>query len=242
MKRFFERIQQKALEPAEPPVVIVAFGDSVTQGATENGRYDPENVYHRLLQQKLEARYPLTTFSTINAGVCGNTTRSGLKRMHRDVIRYQPDLVLVAFGLNDCFGGDAALPDFERALRTVVAEVRRGCPADIVLLTPPFMADTFSDRIHSEHLPLADGIMKVQKEGTLSRYAEAVRNVAKSEETLLADVHAEWTRLAESGAPVNDWLINGLNHPGPKGHHLAAETVFSSLTAQSTVLVGCETK
>jgi len=170
MKRFFERIQQKALDPGEPPVVIVAFGDSVTQGAMENGRFDPENVYHRLLQQKLEARYPLTTFSTINAGVCGNSAQSGLKRMQRDVIRYQPDLVLIAFGLNDSGGGDAALPKFESTLRLMIAEIRRECLADIVLLTPSFIADSPSARIHKEHLPIADAVMKPQKDGTLSAW------------------------------------------------------------------------
>ena len=82
-------------------MLIVAFGDSVTQGYTKANTIEAKYVYHQRLKEQLENRYPLTTFSVINAGVAGFTAEGSLERLQRDVIRYQPDLVLIGFGLND---------------------------------------------------------------------------------------------------------------------------------------------
>ena len=234
MKHFFDRIAAKAKDVTQPPVVIAALGDSVTQGVMEHIMLDAEGVYHRRLQQKLEAFFPTTTFSTINAGVSGGSAPQAVERLDRDVIRHQPDLVLVAFGLNDSLGGAAGLPGFQDALRTIARRVGQETSAPVIFLTPPFMARKKSFRIHASHEAYAEPIIQAQVSGSLAQYAEGIREVARETGASLADVHAEWTRLADTGLDTDVWLCNGLNHPDGRGHQLAAELIFHVLlTARS---------
>lgn len=229
MKRFFERVREKGCDAAQPPVLIVAFGDSVTQGAMALGKWDPESVYHRKFQQELESVFPSTTFSTINAGVGGSSARQSIARVPRDILRHQPDLVLIAFGLNDCGGGSEALPDFAAALGEIIHAVRTETEADIILLTPPHMATKRTGSVHVDHVGVVDGFIQSQNNGTLALYAEVIRQVAREEVIALADIHAEWTRLRASGVDTNSWLSNGINHPDTQGHRLAATTLFTTL-------------
>lgn len=229
LNRFFGRIKDKALDASRPPVLIVALGDSVTQGCMELGRLDPAAVYHREVQTRLEAFFPTTTFCTINAGVSGGDVPQALERLERDALRHDPDLVFVAFGLNDSLGGRGNLAAFGEGLGEIVSRVRARTEAAVMLLTPPFMATRVSDRIHPGHADFAEKIIRAQTDGTLSAYAEKVREASRVHGTLLADIHAEWERLRETGADPDQWLANGLNHPDTRGHHLAATVVFHRL-------------
>lgn len=229
MKRFFQRIRAKGKDVSLPPVLVVAFGDSVTQGVMEQQVLDSKGVYHRLLQEELESFFPTTTFSTINAGVSGDNAAQALKRLERDVLRHDPDLVLVAFGLNDAGQGREGLSAFTHALREIISRIRQETAADIVLLTPSFAAYHRNPRIHPDHEGMADGIIRMQTGGVLDQYAQAIRDVAAASEVPLADLHREWTRLQEDGLDTDLWLINGLNHPDRRGHRLAASLVFNTL-------------
>lgn len=229
MERFFERIGSKARDPGQAPILISAFGDSVTQGVMEHRRLDSAAVFHRVLQIRLEQHFPATTFSTINAGVSGDNVEGGLARLERDVVRYQPDLVLVAFGLNDSLGGLKCLAKFEDGLETMTSRIRGETEADLLLLTPPFMATRRSERIHPEHLEFADEIISAQTSGALAEYARAVRSVGLRYAIGIADIHAEWERLSAEGLDTDIWLVNGLNHPGPDGHQLAANVILHEL-------------
>jgi len=232
MKQFFARLSEKARDVSTAPVLIVALGDSVTQGVMEHQFLDGGAVYHRQLQTWLESFYPTTSFSTINAGVSGGTAASALNRLERDVSPHQPDLVLVAFGLDDCLAGTAGLDAFTRALLEIINPLRDGTSADIVLPTPPFMARRSNFRIHPDHAAMAEAIIANQNNGVLSLYAEAIREVATDRQVLLVDVYREWSRLAEDGLDTDMWLINGLNHPDTRGHALAATLIFHTLLSQ----------
>lgn len=231
MKRFFRRIGEKARDPVQSPVTIVAFGDSVTQGVMEHNELDLESVYHRVLQSELEHFFPCTTFSTVNAGVSGGTVRQALERLEPDVMSRGPDLVLIAFGLNDSLCGEDGLPEFSEGLHSIVHKIREKTEADVLFLTPPFMARRRNGRIHPDHIPMADHIIETQTQNILSRYAQAIREVSRALDVPLADIHKEWERLAAENLDTDVWLVNGLNHPGPKGHSLAASVVFHRLLA-----------
>lgn len=231
MNRFFARIAAKARDPGQAPVLTVAFGDSVTQGVMEHRRLDSAAVFHRVLQTRLEQYFPATTFSTINAGVSGDNVAGALARLERDVLRHRPDLVLVAFGLNDSLGGLDGLAKFEQGLETIVSRIRGETEADMLLLTPPFMATRRGEKIHPDHVAFADVIIGAQTSGALVEYARTIRELGLRHGVIVADVHAEWKQLAEDGLDTDVWLVNGLNHPGPDGHHLAASVVFHELLA-----------
>ena len=74
---------------------IVVFGASNTE------RHMPSVHWSDVLEVGLRARYG-RKFQIINAGGSGNNTREALARFERDVLFYQPDIVIVTFGGNDC--------------------------------------------------------------------------------------------------------------------------------------------
>ncbi len=77
---------------------IVAFGDSITAGyGLPYGRGYPEQL-GRLLQDRGHDVH------MINAGVSGETTAGGLRRVDF-IIRQKPDIVILALGGNDALRG-----------------------------------------------------------------------------------------------------------------------------------------
>lgn len=77
---------------------IVAFGDSLTAGLGVS----PEESYPAQLQRKLdEAGY---RYRVINAGVSGDTTAGGLRRVDW-VLKSRPDIVILVLGANDGLRG-----------------------------------------------------------------------------------------------------------------------------------------
>jgi len=77
---------------------IVAFGDSLTAGLGVS----PEEAYPAQLQRKLEARG--YGYQVINAGVSGDTTAGGLRRVDW-VLKGQPQIVILELGANDGLRG-----------------------------------------------------------------------------------------------------------------------------------------
>lgn len=74
--------------------VVVALGDSLTSGLG----LTPDEAYPALLEQRLRrAGY---AYRVVNAGVSGDTTAGGLRRVDW-VLRSQPSIVIVALGAND---------------------------------------------------------------------------------------------------------------------------------------------
>lgn len=86
------------------PVIIedgqtIAFlGDSITADGSGYGKYC------RLVVHGLKARGIHVT--PVLAGVSGNTSRDMLARLEQDVLRHEPDWVILAAGVNDIWHGD----------------------------------------------------------------------------------------------------------------------------------------
>jgi acyl-CoA thioesterase-1 len=80
--------------PAAGEPVIVVLGDSLTAGFG----LTPDEAYPTLLEQRL--RREGFAYRVVNAGVSGDTTAAGLRRVDW-VLRSQPAIVIVALGAND---------------------------------------------------------------------------------------------------------------------------------------------
>ena len=76
---------------------LVCLGDSVTFGW--NIVY--ERSYPYLLEEQLREQYPEVI--VINSGIGGQTVIDGLDRLDSDVFYYDPQAVIISFGLNDGF-------------------------------------------------------------------------------------------------------------------------------------------
>lgn len=228
-ERFLARIARKVQDyRSSGSIVIVAFGDSVTMGCTALGEIEPSAVYHHRLKGMLEARHPQAVFSMINSGIGGDNTGDAIARLDRDVLRYRPDLVLVAFGLNDASSEPGRLELFRDNLRRIVRDVLAAA-SDAILLTPSFMCSRESSAVAAEHRGYLPHMLTTQNDGVLARFAQAVRDVAAEQGVALADVYAAWEALAKRGVDTTAMLANGLNHPTGAAHEIAAEQVMAAI-------------
>lgn len=102
------RIFQDAVERMEQSthLRIVALGASNTE------RYMPGTHWLDVLEVGLRSRFG-RKFQIINSGVCGNNTREALARFDRDVALFQPALVIVTLGGNDCRTDGKGVPEDE---------------------------------------------------------------------------------------------------------------------------------
>lgn len=217
-------------------MLIVAFGDSVTQGMTAFGEQTHDGVYHARFKRLLEARYPLSTFSVINAGVSGQTAPGALSLIDRDVIRHKPDLTLVAFGLNDAWNGTSGVQMFVDAMNTIVSRVRLETESDVVLLTPNFMNTREPNETTGEERSAFRASASLQNDGVLAVYAQAIRDVAREHNVPCADVYHAWEELAARGEDIDSMLSNGMNHPTADAHRIPAELLMRIVTATDASL------
>ncbi len=135
--------------PPSTPPLIVAFGDSLTAGLG----VPLEHAYPARLQEKLRA----AGFShrVINAGVSGDTTAGGLRRLDA-VLALRPVLVIVELGANDGLRG-VALTEIRANLDRILERLRAaGVPVVLAgMKLPPNYGPTYTDGFTAMYVELA---------------------------------------------------------------------------------------
>lgn len=237
--RITERIQENAKEIGQHrPIVMGFLGDSVTQGCFELYRTGENSLetefrsyqaYHNKLKRILEEVFPNVPISIINAGISGGTAAAGKDRLERDILQFQPDLVVVCFGLNDANRGMNALTIYEKALEDIFRELNsRGI--ETIFMTPNMIgtravAEQQDSYIHS----VLENLSQVQADGTMDHYMEKAREVCQRNGVPVCDCYAKWKQLEKNGADVTRLLANRINHPTEAMHWLFAVSLFEMI-------------
>jgi acyl-CoA thioesterase-1 len=233
LDRFHQRINERNSDCSASPLIIVALGDSVTSGAGLPGEYFHEDVYHARLRRVLNQRHPQCQFNVINAGDEGRDAPAGVKRLERDVLHLQPDLLLIAYGLNDVHnGGIDGLDGYGEALAVMIQRTRETTQSSIVLLTPNMMPSRPSDNVPQEYRDMIPNFMRLQNEGVLAAYAQRAREVGLANGVAVADVYVAWEKLQQEGVDTTAMLANGLNHPNAAAHRIATECILNVIDGQ----------
>jgi acyl-CoA thioesterase I len=111
---------------ADSPKRIVVLGDSIAAGFG----VDPDEAYPALLQRKIEeAKLPYTV---INAGVSGDTTAGGLRRINW-VLRQPVDVLILELGGNDGLRG-IPVSETRANLQSIIDRAREKHPKIKILL------------------------------------------------------------------------------------------------------------
>jgi acyl-CoA thioesterase-1 len=130
----------------------------------------------------------------------------GLARLDWAVLSYEPDLVTINFGINDCVLG-LGLEEFEMNLVEMVKRVRAGPASEILLLssqpleTPPY------DRLVMD-------------------YYQAVEQAAAQMDVGFVDVYGAWMERVRQGMPLGSLILPGLDHPNEAGYRIIAEELM----------------
>jgi acyl-CoA thioesterase-1 len=122
--------------------VIVAFGDSLTAGYG----VAPEQSYPALLAERL--RREGYDYRVVNAGVSGDTTAGGLRRVDW-ALRLRPEIVILELGVNDALRGQS-LASVRANLGQLVARFQAGGARVLVagMRLPPNYGTRYAEDFH----------------------------------------------------------------------------------------------
>jgi len=199
LRKYVERTRRDLESGAD--ATIVCFGDSITAG------YAVRRGFPSFLLESLRHRFPDSKIEMINSGISGDTSQDGLGRLDWAVLSYEPDLVTINFGINDCVLG-LSLEEFEMNLVWMVRRIRAGPDSEILLLSSqPLESPPYDQRVLD--------------------YYQTVERVAKEMNVGFVDVYGAWMNRVRAGTPLSSLILPGLDHPNEAGYRIIAEELMS---------------
>jgi len=189
---------------SKEPLTWVFTGDSITHGAahTYGGRSYSEHFAERLRWEMRRSRDIV-----INTGISGDRLPRMLADIDWRVLRFEPKVVSLMFGMNDCLAGPAGRETFANALVTCWEKLKaKGIR--VVLHTP--------NLIHYPADPARQDLLA---------YVDLIRKFANDKPVMLVDHYEHWMKSRKSAYELLMLLADGAIHPNQFGHiELARET------------------
>ena len=125
-------------------VTVCFLGGSITQGSLSS---KPSTCYAYRVFEWLQNKFTNSKIKFVNAGIGGTTSAFGAARVDRDVLSYDPDLVVVEFSVNDeC--DDYFLESYEGLIRKLI--FHSSAPAVVCLYNFYYENGKTAERIHSK--------------------------------------------------------------------------------------------
>lgn len=178
-------------------ITLAFLGGSITQGSVSS-QYT--NCYAYLVYDWFVRRFPKTAFTYVNAGVGGTTSQFGASRVEEDVLRYQPDFVVIEFSVND-----DNTDFFQETYEGLVRKVYGNAYSPAVLLVHNVFYDT--------------GVSAEEKHREIGAHYKLPSVSMKS--TIYKEV-------ADGHIPAREITPDDL-HPNTEGHALLAEVITDCL-------------
>jgi acyl-CoA thioesterase-1 len=213
-------------------IKVVAFGDSVTQGGESTAS---SLVYWDRWIQQLRIKYPAARIEAVNSGTGGDSSKNGLERLDANVIAHKPDLVLIAFGLNDFNQEPPKETEVDKWAARRAKWARswaklRDLPPPVQkqpLARPEYFARNLREMVNRVKKETGADVLLVSalppnpkwkfSRGDMAGHAAATEQVARETASAYADVFNNWQDFANRKQP-EDLLANNANHPNDFGH------------------------
>jgi len=141
----------------------------------------------------LTTRHPNKTINFRNLGWSGDTVwgesrvgfdldnpQKGFERLRDGVLAVKPTVIIVGYGTNESFAGEAELPRFKEGLNKLL-DAFAPTKARIVMLSPPQLVS----------LPAFPATVLQNK--NLGLYSEAIRGIAKDRSHCFVDLNADFS-------------------------------------------------
>ena len=205
---------------------IICYGDSVTQGCFGPHDVHPTALdsYSVKLRAALQFLYPEKVINVLNAGVAGDTATRALLRFERDVLSHNPDLVIVAFGVNDFGNTDAYIESLGKIFDELNA---RNIPC---IYMTEHMMNTYSADDTSENIKEYSKVTaEAQNNGTLDNLWDRGIALAHEKGVAVCDVYHKWKKLYAAGVDITKMLANRINHPVKQMHDLFVTSIIETL-------------
>ena len=190
---------------AHQPLRIVLLGDSISAGASSSALIGAPPLrpnYFNRLAANLHDRFG-SVITPVNLSVGGKTSLWGLAQANK-VVAQKPDLVLIAFGMND---GESA-EQYGITIENTVKSIRAGCPdADFILVA------TMTGNPDLAHFQVS----------RFEQYRDTLKAL-QGPGVAVADMTTMWIDLLKHKT-FADLTGNGVNHPNDFGHAVYASVI-----------------
>ena len=237
--KIIEKMAAKAKDNFNTEGVTIAFlGDSVTQGCFEIYKkennaietvFDKRASYEMGVFDILCTLYPSVTVNIINAGISGDTAARGLSRIERDVLRHEPDLCVVCYGLNDCSLDEESVGRYTASLRKIFEKVRES-GSELIFMTPNMMNTRVCPSLTDpDFIAIAEQTAKMQNEGFFDAHIDGARALCAEMGVKVCDCYASWKRLSECGVDTTALLSNRINHPTREMNKMFAYEIVKTM-------------
>ena len=177
------------------PLNIVFFGDSITVGANSSGFVGAKPKVPRfsdMMVDALKEQYGYEDITFKNTAVGGQNTAWGANTVQNNVIKHKPDLLVLAFGMND-----ASTPPqtYKAQIQQIIDSVLADNPNCEVILVATMLPNEEVQGFFGNQIKFADELKSLTKEGI------ALCDVTAFHSTLL-----KYKRYS-------DMTGNNVNHP-----------------------------
>ena len=236
--KIIEKINEKNKNINQAKSVTIAFlGDSVTQGCFEcyfdergvQTIFDAKSAYPTRVKEILNFLYPSAQINIINSGISGDNAVNGNNRFERDITPFNPDLIVVAFGLNDSCQGKEGVERYTTALKHIFEKVKN-IGAECIFIFQNMMNTKVSCHLKEEReRELAKNFANIQNHGGIDLYYEAAKHIAEEYEVPFCDIYGVWKKMHENGVDVTELLSNKYNHPEREFHYYIAIKIIEKM-------------
>jgi len=193
------------------PIRVVLYGDSISEvkKGWNGGAKMPESNWGAVLVKRLGEAYHDSSFSIHHFAIGGQNSYEGLGRL--DYLEaFKPDLVLVAFGANDCCYHYLLPEETRLALTSLAIEIHKRYSADVILV------GTGGDNPLKPFFKHTDETVAAQ------------RQAAVEVKVPFVDMRTAMLQTTENGKRWGAFHLNDGNcHPNDAGHQAWAQAAFT---------------
>lgn len=228
---------------------ILVVGDSLSKGVIFDEVKKKYTIikdnFFNLLSQKVDAEM-------INASRFGSTVIQGEKQLKSNLEKYDPDIVVIEFGGNDCdFIWDDIAKDpslnhipktpldvFDKSINTMVDYVIAHGKQPVLSTLPPLYADNYFRWFTNNDKEKGMRILKWLKDiwhiyWWHERYSNCVAYIAKKRNISCIDIRRAFLQKID----FSDYICADGIHPNQQGHRLIFEAVINHIKEYAAYLL-----
>ena len=228
---------------------ILIVGDSLSKGVMldENKKryYISKDCFFNLLADKIDAEM-------YNASKFGSTVIQGQKQLESKLEKYDPDIVVIEFGGNDCdfLWDDIAqnpmldhipktpLDVFEKSIQSMIDYVKKMGKQPVLTTLPPLYADNYFNWFTNSDKEKGLKVLKWLKDVWRiywwhERYSNCIQYIAKASDVSCIDIRREFLKRKE----FMQYICSDGIHPNKAGHQLIFEAAIEYIKKYASYLL-----
>ena len=190
----------------DKPILWNFLGDSIAHGALHTWGW---RAYVELFEERVRYQLGRRNDLVINGACSGSNIGSVANGLEHRCLRFHPDMVTIAVGMNDAVAGGDGVASFEKNYLAVIDRLRRQTAATVFLQTP-------------NTIDWANAATR----SALPEYAEAIRRIGRQADVPVCDHYAVWERYQQTEGMQVFYLLNDPIHPNADGHRMLANTLL----------------